>query len=104
MTGGQDLASVVAPAVFWTRMAEDGLLDPGVDLAGLIDTASILGGAETYLLITRMLGWDEAHQDYRRRRGRFRRPSRADAAALQPACSCALMSSHGGNGVGRAAQ
>jgi AcrR family transcriptional regulator len=47
-----------AQAVFWTRMAEDGLLDPGADLAWVIDTASILGSAETYLLITRMLGWD----------------------------------------------
>jgi len=47
-----------AQAVFWTRMAEDGLLDPGVDLAWVIDTASILGSAETYLVITRMLGWD----------------------------------------------
>ena len=47
-----------AQAVFWTRMAEDGLLDPRVDLAWVIDTASILGSAETYLVITRMLGWD----------------------------------------------
>ena len=47
-----------AQAVFWTRMAEDGLLDPRVDLAWVIDTASILGSAETYLLITRLLGWD----------------------------------------------
>lgn len=45
-------------AVFWTRMAEDGLLDPRVDLAWVIDTASILGSAESYLLITRLLGWD----------------------------------------------
>jgi AcrR family transcriptional regulator len=45
-------------AVFWTRMAEDGLLDPRVDLAWVIDTASVLGSAETYLLITRLLGWD----------------------------------------------
>ena len=46
-------------------MAEDGLLDPGVDLAWLIDTASILGGAETYLLITRMLGWDlDAYENW----------------------------------------
>ena len=47
-----------AQAVFWTRMAEDGLLDPRVDLAWVIDTASILGSAETYLVSTRMLGWD----------------------------------------------
>jgi len=54
-----------AQAVFWTRMAEDGLLDPAVDLAWLIDTASIVGAAETYLLITRMTGWDlDAYQDW----------------------------------------
>ena len=54
-----------AQAVFWTRMAEDGLLDPAVDLAWLIDTASILAAAETYLLITRMTGWNlDAYQDW----------------------------------------
>jgi AcrR family transcriptional regulator len=47
-----------AHAVFWTRMADDGLLDPRVDLNWLIDTTSILAAAETYLLITRMIGWD----------------------------------------------
>jgi AcrR family transcriptional regulator len=45
-------------ALFWTRMAEDGLLDPAVDLAWLIDTTGILAAAETYLLVTRMAGWD----------------------------------------------
>jgi len=45
-------------AVFWTRMAEDGLLGPAADLTWLIDTTSILGAAETYLLITRTTGWD----------------------------------------------
>jgi AcrR family transcriptional regulator len=44
--------------VFWSRMAEDGLLDPGVDLEWLTDTTAILASAETYLLITRMNGWD----------------------------------------------
>ena len=47
-----------AQAVFWTKMADDGLLDPAVDLAWLIDTASLLTAAETYLLITRMTSWD----------------------------------------------
>ena len=47
-----------AQAVFWTKMADDGLLDPAVDLAWLIDTASLLTAAETYLLITRMTRWD----------------------------------------------
>ncbi len=54
-----------ANAVFWTSMREDGLLDPAVDLDWLIDTSSILSSAETYLLITRMTGWDlDAYQDW----------------------------------------
>jgi AcrR family transcriptional regulator len=54
-----------AQAVFWTRMADDGLLDPDVDLAWVIDTSAILGAAETYLLITRLTGWDlDAYQDW----------------------------------------
>jgi AcrR family transcriptional regulator len=54
-----------AQAVFWTRMAGDGLLDPAVDLDWLIDTTSIVAAAETYLLITRMTGWDlDAYQDW----------------------------------------
>src|SRR5207237_8313424 len=43
---------------FWNRMAEDGLLDPAIDLTWLIDTSNILAAAETYLLITRITGWD----------------------------------------------
>ncbi len=51
--------------VIWTRMAQDGLLDPATDLTWLIDTTSILGAAETYLLITRMTGWDAgAYEDW----------------------------------------
>jgi AcrR family transcriptional regulator len=54
-----------AQAVFWTRMADDGLLDPRVDLDWLIDTTSILAAAETYLLITRLTGWNlDAYQDW----------------------------------------
>src|SRR5690348_12824689 len=45
-------------AVFCTRLADDGLLPPGTDLAWLIDTSTVLVAAETYLLVTRMLGWD----------------------------------------------
>ena len=46
-------------------MAEDGLLDPGLDLDWLIDTSTILASAETYLLITRLMGWDlDAYQDW----------------------------------------
>ena len=44
--------------VFWTRMADDGLLGPGIDLTWLTDTTSLLAAAETYLLITRTTGWD----------------------------------------------
>ena len=54
-----------AHAVFWTRMAEDRLLDPGLDLDWLIDTSTILVAAETYLLITRLTNWDlDAYQDW----------------------------------------
>jgi len=54
-----------AQEVFWTRMADDGLLDSQVDLAWLIDTASLLAAAETYLLITRMTNWDlNAYQNW----------------------------------------
>lgn len=52
-------------AVFWTRMADDGLLDPAIDLEWLIDTTAILAAAETYLLITRLTSWDlDAYQDW----------------------------------------
>jgi AcrR family transcriptional regulator len=47
-----------ANAVFWTRMADDGLLDPAIDLDWLIDTTTILAAAETHLLIIRLTGWD----------------------------------------------
>jgi AcrR family transcriptional regulator len=54
-----------AQAAIWTKMAADGLLDPAVDLAWLIDTSSILCAAETYLLITRMTGWDlDAYENW----------------------------------------
>ena len=41
-------------ALFWTRMADDGLLGPAVNLPWLISTTSILAAAETYLLVTRI--------------------------------------------------
>ncbi len=54
-----------AQRVFWTRLADDGLLPPGTDLTWLIDTASVIAAAETYLLVTRMLGWDlDTYQDW----------------------------------------
>ena len=52
-----------AQEVLWTKLADDGLLPPGTDLTWLIDTASVIAAAETYLLVTRMLGWDmDAYQ------------------------------------------
>ena len=54
-----------ANTVFWTRMADDGLLDPRLDLEWVINTSTILAAAETYLLITRILGWDlDTYQDW----------------------------------------
>jgi AcrR family transcriptional regulator len=51
--------------LFWTRMAADGLLDPDTDLDWLVDTTALLSAAETYLLITRMPGWDlDTYQDW----------------------------------------
>jgi hypothetical protein len=45
-------------------MAEDGLLGPHADLEWLIDTTTILAATETYLLITRLTGWDlDTYQD-----------------------------------------
>lgn len=47
-----------ANRVFLTRMASDGLLAPDADLGWLVDTAAVLGGADTYVLVSRMFGWD----------------------------------------------
>lgn len=41
----------------WRKAERDGLLHPDADVEHIVDTASVLGAAETYLLITRMLGW-----------------------------------------------
>src|SRR5437773_1150663 len=54
-----------AQEVFCTKLADDGLLPPGTDLTWLIDTTTVLVAAETYLLVTRMLGWDlDGYQDW----------------------------------------
>ena len=54
-----------AQEVFCTKLADDGLLPPGIDLTWLIDTITVLVAAETYLLVTRMLGWDlDGYQDW----------------------------------------
>jgi len=54
-----------AQEVFCTKLADDGLLPPGTDLTWLVDTITVLVAAETYLLVTRMLGWDlDGYQDW----------------------------------------
>jgi AcrR family transcriptional regulator len=42
---------------FWQRLADDGLLDPSVNTRWLIDTSTLLGGAETFLLARRLYRW-----------------------------------------------
>jgi hypothetical protein len=42
---------------FWATAARDGLLPDGVDVDWLGDTAAILSAADTFLHITRTLGW-----------------------------------------------
>lgn len=50
--------SLTGQRMFWTRMADDELLGPDVDLEWVIDTSAVLGAAETYTFITRLHGWD----------------------------------------------
>ena len=56
--------SPVQQSILWSTpelletLSDDGLLPPGTDLAWLIDTTAVLVAAETYLLVTRMRGWD----------------------------------------------
>lgn len=41
------------------------MLDPQLDLDWAIDTSTILGSAETYLLISRLMRWDlDTYQDW----------------------------------------
>jgi len=44
--------------VFWTAMATGGMLPAGADVDWLIGTSTVLGAAETYLLVTRLSGGD----------------------------------------------
>lgn len=46
-----------AQEVFWTAMADDGLLPPGADLGWLIDTTGLLGSAESYLQAGYLYSW-----------------------------------------------
>src|SRR5436305_8074390 len=51
--------------LFCTRLADDGLMPPGIDLTWLTDTITVLVAAETYLLVTRMLRWArDAYQEW----------------------------------------
>jgi len=43
--------------LFWRALAADGLLADDIDLGWLIDTATIVGGAETYLLARNLKRW-----------------------------------------------
>lgn len=55
-------------AAWWRRAAEDGLLHPGVDLDWVIATSALLGSADTYVLMTRILPWGVAeYRDWRHR-------------------------------------
>lgn len=46
-------------------MADDGLLDPAIDLDWLSETTSVLAAAETNLLTTRLTSWDlDAYQEW----------------------------------------
>ena len=50
---------------FWHRIHDDGLLPPSVDLEWLIETATLVAHAETYLLIGKTAGWDsDTYRDW----------------------------------------
>jgi AcrR family transcriptional regulator len=50
---------------FWQRIHDDGLLPPSIDLEWLIETATLVAHAETYLLIGKTTGWDrDTYRDW----------------------------------------
>lgn len=50
---------------FWVRIHDDGLLPPSTDLEWLVETATLVAHAETYLLIDKTTGWDiDAYRDW----------------------------------------
>lgn len=50
---------------FWHKIHADGLLRPSVDLEWLIDTATVIAHAETYLLLDKTTGWDsDTYRDW----------------------------------------
>lgn len=52
------LATMAGIRLLWERMHADGLLNADIDLEWVINTSSLLGAAETYVLMTRTLCWD----------------------------------------------
>lgn len=54
-------------AAFWTGAAADQLIHPAIDLDWVIATSSLLGTADTYLLMMQTLRWTGAqYRDWRR--------------------------------------
>jgi AcrR family transcriptional regulator len=52
---------------FWTALADDGLLGPGVDRGWVTETSTLLGAADTYLLMMQTLHWTpERYRRWRR--------------------------------------
>jgi AcrR family transcriptional regulator len=47
----------------WQQLRADGLMNPDSDLAWVIATTSLLGAAETYVLMTRTLRWSPAEYE-----------------------------------------
>jgi AcrR family transcriptional regulator len=43
--------------LFWKRLSQDGLLDPSINTRWLIDTTTVLGAAETFLLTQNLYRW-----------------------------------------------
>jgi AcrR family transcriptional regulator len=57
-----------AHRAFWQAMADDGLLPQGADIQWLVDTSTLLGSADTYVQMTRLVGWDpDTYEIWRRR-------------------------------------
>ena len=42
---------------FWERLRADGLMNPAADLEWVIPTSVLLGSADTYVQMTRVIGW-----------------------------------------------
>ena len=64
---GRD-ATLTATRSFWSRLREDGLMDPGCDLEWVVATCGLLGTPETYLHMTRTTRWSPAEYQHWRYR------------------------------------